>query len=283
MRRLKASLSIIAVAGLVGISGYWATTQVSDLVRIDHVSDRASETLSEAGLNVEAVTVEGRINTSSADLLDALGAVRGTPILDIDVPQARERITALPWVRSANIVRHLPSSLHIKLEEHTAFALWQDKGTYRLVARDGTTITESQNTPANMPLIVGAEAPNHAAALFDALVGQPHLAARVKAAVRLSNRRWNLILDDVDNGAVIKLPEHDVTAAWDFLASTDRKHGLLNRAIAEIDLRIAGRLVVKLQDGYAPQPAESKDPTIEQDVQSNRDQNKKNKEVARRV
>ena len=254
MRRLSQPLIAFTMLGIAAGAAVWFLPQTVNMEQFKAVPEQAIETLSIVGLSVEHVTVEGRHNTKSEDILEALGAVRGTPILDIDVPQARQMITALPWVRSAEIVRQLPNRVHITLDEHEAFALWQHEGRYSLVAQDGTLITDVTDTQRDLVVLVGDDAPIHAATLFDTLSSQPHLLKRVKAAVRFGGRRWDVTLDDVANGVVLKLPETDLAAAWDGLAALDAKHKLLDRAVAEIDLRIAGRLVVKLLNGYAPVP-----------------------------
>ena len=266
MRRLSTHAGSIASLAVLTAGLLWGTPKLLHHLERSTVSGAAVETLSAVGLNVKQVTVEGRVKTSAADILDALGAVRGTPILDIDLPLARQRITALPWVSSAEIVRQLPNSLHITLDEHAAFALWQREGKYKLVAKDGTSIIDTKVAQPGLTVLVGDDAPENAAALFEALSVQTHLAGRVRAAIRFGGRRWNVVLDSVDQGIVVKLPEQDVSTAWNTLATIDAKHGLLSRAIAEVDLRIAGRLTVKLLDGYAPVPPSNNKTIPAQDV-----------------
>ena len=268
MRRLTQPLVAFTMLGVAAGIAIWALPRAGDLAVINTVPDQTIETLSTVGLSVEHVTVEGQRNTDPVELLEALGAVRGTPILDIDVPVARQQITALPWVRSAEIVRRLPNRVHITFIEHEAYALWQHDGRHSLVAEDGTVIIDVADAQAGMVVLVGDDAPAHVKNLFTVLSGQPQLAERVKAAVRYGQRRWDVTLDDMENGIVIKLPEVDVATAWDGLAALDTKHGLLRRAVAEIDLRIAGRLVVKLLDGYEPIPPREKHPSASPNVRS---------------
>ncbi|MEQ8509951.1 MAG: FtsQ-type POTRA domain-containing protein [Rhodospirillaceae bacterium] len=257
MRRIKLRYLTLTGGAALIVGGLWAFQFVVTPADWTDVPNQAAESLSAVGMNVKEVLVTGRTKTPAADILDALGAVRGTPILEIDVPSAKARITALPWVRSAEIVRHLPGSLHINIDEYDAYALWQHNGGYTLIDGDGTSIINVDSAPANLIVVVGEDAPAHTQALFEALEQHPELFARVKAAVRFGNRRWNVTLDDVEHGVVIKLPEHGVTDAWSGLASLDAKHQLLSRALAEIDLRIEGRLTVQLKEGYAPLPQQS--------------------------
>lgn len=268
MRRVNPWLINGTAAFALAAGGMWLTPSLLDLKGLSDMPQQAVESLSTVGLSVEEVLVSGRNNTAAADILDALGAVRGTPIFDIDIPKAKSRITALPWVSKAEIVRHLPNSLHINISEYSAIALWQKDGRHFLVATDGTSISEVDATYTGLPVVVGNDAPRHASKLFEELTNQPALNARLKAAVRYGDRRWDILLDQIENGIVIKLPETDISAAWDGLAALDAKNQLLSRAISEVDLRIPGRLVVKLKDDYEPLPRTNNQFSAEQEVRS---------------
>lgn len=37
---------------------------------------------------------------------------------------------------------------------------------------------------------------------------------RIKVANYISGRRWNIVLDDVENGITVKLPEKHIDEAW---------------------------------------------------------------------
>lgn len=270
MRRVNPWFINGTAAFALAAAGVWLAPSLLDLKDFSDMPEHAVESLSTVGLSVEEVLVSGRVNTAAADILDALGAVRGTPIFDIDIPQAKSRITALPWVSKTEIVRHLPNSLHINISEYSAIALWQKDGRHILVSTDGTPIAEVDATYTGLPVLVGDDAPAHANKLFKALANQPALNARVKAAVRYGDRRWDILLDQVENGIIVKLPEKDISAAWDGLVALDAKNQLLSRAISEVDLRVPGRLVVQLKDGYAPLPRTNDQFSAEQEVRSDR-------------
>lgn len=258
---INASTGLALVAG-----GLWFAPRMMDVSTWSIIPQQTAESLSTVGLSVEEVLVLGRQHTDAADILDALGAVRGTPILDIDVPAAKARISALPWVRSAEIVRQLPNSLHITLDEYQAFALWQHDARYTLIDKDGTAIVDVATASPDMPMVVGTDAPAHTKALFEALNEQPELQQRVKAAVRFGGRRWDILLDAIEGGITVKLPEANVTDALAGLVKLNAEHQLLNRAVSEIDMRVEGHLVVQLKDGYAPVPQQSLYSPSERDV-----------------
>ena len=208
------------------------------------------------GLVVTDVEVEGRETTGAAAIMAALGAGRGTPILAISPSEAKQRLEALPWVRKAVIERRLPGTLYIRLVERRPFAIWQHGGRHELIDRDGTVIpVDDLGQYAGLPVVVGDDAARHAGALLDMLASQPVLAARVGAAVRVGERRWNLRID----GAIdVLLPETNAAAAWAELARLEETSGLLKRDVRAVDMRLPDRLVVRVNTPPANEAAPAK-------------------------
>ncbi len=216
----------------------------------------AIDTSAALGMRLQNLTVEGRSMTGREDLLAAVDADRGMPILGIDVAKARAQIEALPWVKTAKIERHLPDSVRIEIEERTPYALWQQERRYFLVDRDGKPIVEVPEVDLaaqSLPLIVGNDAPRHASALFAAIETNPELGTRVRAAVRVGERRWNLYLDTFENGIAVRFPEDGFAAAWTRLGLLEKNYQILERDLEFIDLRLEDRLIVRVhKDPNAP-------------------------------
>jgi len=211
-----------------------------------------------AGLRLEILTVEGRANTNTEDLMAALDVARGTPILTINVADARAAVESLPWVKAARVERQLPNTVRVVIQERQPFALWQQGQRYTLVDRDGTPITAVPSADPGMRVIVGPDAPKHAAALFADMDKIPELAARVRAAVRVGHRRWNIYFDSLENGIAVRLPEDDVGGAWARLATLEKEHKILARDLEFIDLRLADRLIVRPRKIEMPEKQQSK-------------------------
>ncbi|EME69210.1 cell division septal protein [Paramagnetospirillum caucaseum] len=199
----------------------------------------------ETGFQVADITVTGRRRTPTDQLVAALGARYGDPILGIDIAAVRARVEALPSVRAAAIERRLPGALHLSIVEREPVALWQTDKSFVLVDRDGRRIPGALEGFEDLPLIVGEGAPSRTDELFTLLAAEPELAARVKAAVRVGNRRWNIKLDDVEKGLEARLPELDTEAAWRRLAELEKTRALSGKQITMIDLRIPDRLILK--------------------------------------
>jgi cell division protein FtsQ len=72
---------------------------------------------------------------------------------------------------------------------------------------------------------------------------KPALFARVRAAVRVGSRRWDVRLK---NGIKVHLPEAQPADAWSRLAELAAEHRIFERDVAAIDLRLPDRLVLRL-------------------------------------
>jgi cell division protein FtsQ len=196
-----------------------------------------------AGLVVEEVYVAGRFEAARGDLIGAVGVTLGMPLLAYDADAARLRIEALGWVREATIERRFPDTVFVRLAERLPLALWQRDGRLVVVDRDGEVIDGARPGDfATLPVIVGDDAPEHAARLLAVLAVEPSLSARVEAAVRVGGRRWDLRFD---NGVDVAMPETGLAEAWRQLAAFERRHQLLGRDITAIDLRLPDRVVVR--------------------------------------
>ncbi|HXP12431.1 MAG TPA: FtsQ-type POTRA domain-containing protein [Stellaceae bacterium] len=197
----------------------------------------------ENGLALDKVEIEGRDRQSKESILAALAVQQGMPVLDIDLAAAQARLEGLPWVRSAEIERRMPDTLHIKIEERRPYAFWQKNGQLMLIDRDGMVIPAGDlSSYGPLIVLVGDDAPGNAVPLFDMLKTEPALAARVRAGMRLGQRRWTLRFD---NGVEAALPETDAPAAWHRLAALEASGRVLERAIIAIDLRLPDRVVLK--------------------------------------
>lgn len=207
-----------------------------------------------AGFAVQQLTIEGQRNASRNDILAALGIGAGESMLSIDTAAAQARLERVAWVRRARVMRLLPSTLHVIIEEREPFAVWQRDGVFRLVAADGVVLGPANGDAAStLPLIVGEGAAEAAPGLFRALAAHPWLRGDMVAAVRVGDRRWNLKLAA---GVEVRLPEDNVERALDTLAELDSSHAILTTPIESVDLRLADRVTVRLSPAAAAQWAE---------------------------
>ncbi|MGY8991066.1 MAG: cell division protein FtsQ/DivIB [Rhodospirillales bacterium] len=195
------------------------------------------------GFTVQDILVEGRRETKQKDLLKAVRLARGAPIFAYDLDAARERVEALPWVHRAVVQRMLPNTIFLRIEERKPLALWQHKRRFSLIDETGSVIVRKGiERFSNLLVVVGRKAPLHAKDILKVLSAEPGLQKKVKAAVWVGDRRWNIRLF---GGIDVRLPEDNPAGAWHRLAEYDRKHNVLNRDVEVLDLRQPDRLIVR--------------------------------------
>ena len=76
----------------------------------------------------------------------------------------------------------------------------------------------------------------------------PEIASRMTAATRVGDRRWNI---DLKDGPRLLLPADDPAKALDLVSELQVAEQLLERAVTEVDLRIAGSMSLRLEDDAA--------------------------------
>lgn len=210
-------------------------------------ADRLGGMAARLGFRLERLEVEGRINTPAPLLGAAIGYGRGAPLLSIPLEALRARLESLAWVEHAEVERHLPDTLLVRLTERRPFAIWQHEGRFTLIDQAGHDVGgEGLAAFRDLPLVVGADAPLHAAEIVGLLERFPVIRAHVAAYVRVGGRRWTLHLR---NGTDVLLPESGEEAALARLADLEKTHSLLERGLVSIDLRLPDRLVLRLRPG----------------------------------
>lgn len=231
------------VAGVAGGLGWLAWQQGLPQRLAGDAAQAMIRGSSHMGFAVRDVFVVGRESTPKGALLDALAVRRGGAILAVDLEAARNRLQALPWVREASVRRVLPDTIVVEIVERRPLALWQYQKKFALIDEEGQVILRDDVGPFNkLMVVVGEDAPANATALVRMLASEPDMMSRVKAAVRVGGRRWNVHLAD---GIDIKLPEQDPAQAWRRLAEYQRAHGVLDKDVRVLDLRFPDRLVIQ--------------------------------------
>jgi cell division protein FtsQ len=237
-----AGAAVVVLPLLGGIGWLWHSGLPAKIY--GRLSGQLLSASADAGYRLRQVVVEGRQNTPRDQLLAALGVQRGEALMAIDPQALQTRLKQIGWIRAASVERRLPDEIDIRITEAVPAAIWQKSGSFRLIDREGRSISDADIARfARLPVIVGVDAPGHIGELLDMLDREPDLAIRVKAAVWVGERRWNLRFD---NGVDVKLPAESPQAAWSLLARLQREQSLLARDVEVIDMRMPDRLVVRL-------------------------------------
>lgn len=245
--------AVVALA-LVGLVALFVT---SDKARswVAEVNGRIGGSMTSAGFTTRRIVVQGAGPQTRAAVLAAAGVRLNEPTTNVDLAAVRGRIESIPSISGVRVVRLLPDTLVISVQERPRLAVWQHRGRLAVIDPQGRPIGEAN--PAafpNLPLVVGLGAETAAAEILGQLQGRPRVLAATQALVRVDERRWNLRLRD---GGVILLPATDTQAALNRLEELDRSTRLLELGFERVDLRDPAVVAVR----PSPRPAGTPAPT----------------------
>ena len=236
----------------------------NDLVhkKITETQDFVLDYIGHKGFSLGDIVVMQRGRTTKAELLEAIGLKRGDNLLKVNLQQLKHRIEQLPWVRDVTLRRSFfPNVLNIEIAEKEVFAIWQLNERFYPLDYDGYVIEADYRPVKPILLVVGKGAAENIIPFLKMIKKiDPSYLSRIKVANYISNRRWNVILDDVRRGITIKLPEEESEAAWKKLIELDKIKGILKRKLTIIDLRLKDKITVKLRK------SKLKSKQLEQDI-----------------
>lgn len=222
-----------------------SATTLYGLIIGGHADGMIGEATAMVGLKVEEVKITGQIETSESEIIRALELQSHASMVLFDASHARERIQSMPWIEEVTIRKTYPGSVEVAIKERQPFALWQSGQVVSIIDPEGRIITRLNDPKfASLVLLVGEGADTSGPAFMETLSKYKIIESRVRAAVLVAGRRWNLVLE---NGIEVKLPEAKAEKAISQLADMEARDELLDKDIQSVDLRIAGQMAVRLQ------------------------------------
>lgn len=213
------------------------------------IGQAAGEAIGEAGFRVRSVDVQGIQRMDSKPVFQIALGQTSTAMPLVDVAAIRERLLHYGWVKDARVSRRLPDTLVIDIVERQPAALWQDEQRLSLIDAEGVVLDRVPiSAMPDLPLLIGPGANARSRQLDSLLAEVPTLRPQLESANWVGKRRWDL---NFQSGETVALPEGEqaAKAALEKFARLDKSTGLLGRGIVRIDLRIPGKMVVRLPRG----------------------------------
>ena len=164
----------------------------------------------------------------------------------VNIAAIRNQLLQFGWVKDARVSRRLPDTLVIDIVERTPAALWQSKGQLALIDAQGVVLDRVPiDKMPDLPLLIGPGANAHEQELDRLMAEVPTLRAQLASATWVGGRRWDL---NFQSGETVALPEGEDAsrAALAKFARLDKSSGLLGRGILRFDLRVPGKMIVRL-------------------------------------
>jgi len=258
------------IAGLV-FGAFLLAIAVVVLVALDIPAraERAAGTaIGQAGFTVSGYQIVG-INHMNRALVDAVvtdelhkaaeqGGSSKAPQALVSVSQIRQRLLSFGWVKDARVSRRLPDTLVIDIVERTPAALWQSEGRLALIDHEGIVLDRVPvDKMPDLPLLIGPGANGQEEQLVRVMGAVPTLKPQLTSATWVGGRRWDL---SFQSGETVALPEGEEAAKAAIMkfARLDKQSGMLGRGIVRFDLRVPGKMIVRLPrapgESIAPAP-----------------------------
>ena len=111
--RVRGKWLIVCALFLVSalLYGAWIGGQTERL--FDALNGGVEKLAVAAGFGVKRITVEGQSHATDAEITAALKAGPDTMMLGFDTDAAKARLEMVPWIRHAQVMRLLPSTLQV--------------------------------------------------------------------------------------------------------------------------------------------------------------------------
>ncbi len=202
---------------------------------------------------VRGVTVAGGGGDLQAQVRRALDIRPGMSSLKLDVEQLRLRVEALGAVETATVQFDPQGTLRVTVVERIAVVLFRRTDEVLVMLDKGGVEIGPAGRRAKhpeLPVIRGPGAPDHVGEVIALLGGAPGIVPRLRALIRVGERRWDLVLD---RDMVIKLPESGAVEALSRIMALHYGEELLDRDIAVIDMRLPERPALRMK----PEAAET--------------------------
>jgi len=205
--------------------------------------------LSSIGFTLSEVSVNGIESIQKEEVIKHIKFRNCISLFCIDLKRTKTDLENLNLVKNANVKFILPSKLKIEILEEKPKFIFYDGKTNFLLNAEGKKLINLQKSIKKYNKLILLEGKNVISRLNDLeLIFQqsPKLAEKITNAELISKRRWSLVLS---NKITIDLPEKNPEEAFKKLDSLDEKFGFLSEKLKIIDLRVKGRMIIKLNVG----------------------------------
>ncbi|MBF0358588.1 MAG: FtsQ-type POTRA domain-containing protein [Magnetococcales bacterium] len=196
---------------------------------------------------LEEIRLEGVVNSDVEQTLDTINIDKGANLLSIDLDSVKKNLLSLPWIRSVRVKRVFPNTLSVNLTEKIAVCMGKDENRLHLLDEYGTYIKllEAED-PLIFPVVITPERSRNKQAkivwLINLLGRHPWIKERISEAVGFAGNRWVLYTKK----GVKLLLSADADNELELLMRLQKRYDILNRQVRQIELRIPGRIAVRM-------------------------------------
>ncbi len=227
-----------------------ATAWLADEARRDQlnlaIADIRNQIETRPEFMVNVMAVDGASLGTDEDIREILPLDLPVSSFDLDLAAILDTVRELPAVKDAAVRIRTGGVLQIDVTERVPAVLWRTRDGLELADETGAVVGAAlaRADHPDLPVIAGEGAVDHVPEALRIVRAAGPLAPRLRGLVRMGARRWDVVLDRDQR---ILLPEEQPVQALERVIALNQVQELLERDVAAVDMRLAGRPTVRMK------------------------------------
>ena len=233
----------VLLIGLITLG--WFSNDGNRTMLTTKISDWTEAFQNRPAFMVASMQVTGADIDLTAAILTDLKLTFPLSSFDIDLDGIRTSVIAYAAVKDATVGVQPGGTLQIAVTQREPVAIWRYQDDLWLIDDEGVTtgLLTARGDRGDLPLIAGDGAKEYIAEALALFQAAGPIEGRVRGLVRMSERRWDLILDRDQR---ILLPHDNPIAALQRVMALNEAQDMLDRDVITVDMRNAARPTIRL-------------------------------------
>lgn len=196
---------------------------------------------------VQTLAVEGANEKTQKAIEELLPASFPLSSFDLNLGELRDQIREIDAVKDVSLQIRTGGVLQVAVDERVPVALWRGPEGVEVIDAYGARADKlsTRVERPDLPLIVGEGAKKNVTQALELIAAATPIRERVRGIVRVSNRRWDLVLDRDQR---ILLPEQGAVHALERVIALAQAKELLARDVSVVDMRLADRPTIRMTE-----------------------------------
>jgi cell division protein FtsQ len=193
---------------------------------------------------VTLMAIDGASEEVAEDIREVMGLDFPLSSFDLDLDETKLTLEGLDAVETVSL-SIVSGILQVRITERNPAVVWRTASAIELLDEKGRRVEglSARRDRPDLPLLAGAGADGAVSEAIALLRIAGPLSGRIRGLQRISERRWDLILD---RGQRIMLPAAAPVAALRKVMLLEQKQELLDRDLVAVDMRNINRPTLRL-------------------------------------
>lgn len=196
---------------------------------------------------VQVMAIDGATTETAEDIREILPIDFPASSFDLDLEHIRRTVAGLDPVKEATVRIRPGGILQIDVTPRVPVAIWRQADGLTLIDETGAHVSgiARRSLRPDLPLVAGEGADKAVVEALELIEAAAPLGSRLRGVVRIGLRRWDVVLDRDQR---VLLPEYGAVRALERVIALENAQDVLSRDVARVDLRIAARPTVKMNE-----------------------------------